>query len=538
MSFRQDPFIRPVIRDVIRDVVRPVFGLPSAVSTIKWQLPFYLNLIATRGASATNNSTSVTNARVFDATSGLLIEEAPAGSAVSEGERISYDTDEGATLGSNLITPNDPIGLGEWVNNGDDTYTVTAASGNTQITWASTLTSGIPTEFKFEIISISGGWVRATANTSSGPNHTTVDIFKDVLIPNGESPRFTGQSGVTATIRVFSIAEVTPAFLNSVSKADSTKLHPTKLGTIGEDVYLLYDYRTNNDATVVIGSHRYLTSGNFNFALTATAAGTTHSAPPAIIPGDIGSTVAEDGGTVIWSVDSYYSGIATEAVNYLPHTLYEPGAVQYLLNSGVPATQTTGSLGTGDYVLWQNGEGSSTLSAGTATISTTGAATDGSPLTFTVTGAGTVTITVAGVPDEFQLEGGSVPTSFILSAGSTVTRDATSFDVTPTPAAFLRMRFADVLSQSYLTSGTIDVSYNGTTLTWTDGTNAMTHVVAMAVGDQAAVEEATGKLYYNGSLVDTNGSYSPSWGAAALGNAVDYIFDDNLDPTDTTWSTP
>jgi hypothetical protein len=113
--------------------------------------------------------------------------------------------------------------------------------------------------------------------------------------------------------------------------------------------------------------------------------------------------------------------------------LNEPVAVQQLLNSDAPATQTTGSLATGDYVLWQNGAGSSDLTAGTATISTTGSATDGSPLTFTVTGAGTVNVTITGAPDENQLEGGSVPTTFILSAGGTVQRNATDFQVTPNP---------------------------------------------------------------------------------------------------------
>jgi hypothetical protein len=243
--------------------------------------------------------------------------------------------------------------------------------------------------------------------------------------------------------------------------------------------------------------------------------------------------------SVLWSYGGRYQNIATATTNHLTHVLNEPVAVQQLLNSDAPATQTTGSLATGDYVLWQNGAGSSDLTAGTATISTTGSATDGSPLTFTVTGAGTVTVTIAGgPPDEFQLEGGSVPTTFILSAGGTVQRNATEFLVTPEPAAFLRLRFADVVSQTYLGSGTIVISYNGTTLTWTDGTNAMTHVVAMKPGDFATVEEATGKLYYNGILEDTNVSYAPTWGEIALGNAVDYDFDDEIDPLNSDWSQP
>jgi hypothetical protein len=117
-----------------------------------------------------------------------------------------------------------------------------------------------------------------------------------------------------------------------------------------------------------------------------------------------------------------------------------------------------------------------------------------------------------------------------------ILNDARTFTVTPETGKFLRLRFADTSSQTYLSSGTVAIAYDGNDLTWTDGTNTMTHTVSMVVGDQASVEEATGKLYYNGSLVDTNGSYLPSWGEITLGKATDYRFDNSLDPTDLTWS--
>jgi len=130
------------------------------------------------------------------------------------------------------------------------------------------------------------------------------------------------------------------------------------------------------------------------------------------------------------------SNVVTEATGALispaPSLLMEPAATNQLLNSTAPATQTTGSLGTGDYVCWMEGSDSVAVTAGTATITGGGTATDGTPDLFTVTGAGTVTVTVTGSPDRFQLEAGSVPTSFIETAGAAATRvaDTLSYPLT------------------------------------------------------------------------------------------------------------
>ncbi len=102
--------------------------------------------------------------------------------------------------------------------------------------------------------------------------------------------------------------------------------------------------------------------------------------------------------------------------------LIEEGRTNYLLNSTAPATQTTGSLSTGTYTLWVIGGGTATVAAGTATISGGGSATSGTPLIFTVSGSGTVVVTVSGSLSFFQLEKGNGPTSFIPTAGTTVTR--------------------------------------------------------------------------------------------------------------------
>lgn len=110
--------------------------------------------------------------------------------------------------------------------------------------------------------------------------------------------------------------------------------------------------------------------------------------------------------------------------------LVEEGRTNQLKNSAAPVTQTTASLGTGNYVLWVNGSGSATSSAGTATITGAGAATQGSPNIFVVTVAGTVTVTVSGSLNAFQLEqcpfgtAGFFGSSLIVTTSSTGARAA------------------------------------------------------------------------------------------------------------------
>lgn len=100
--------------------------------------------------------------------------------------------------------------------------------------------------------------------------------------------------------------------------------------------------------------------------------------------------------------------------------LIEEARTNYLLNSGTPATQTTGTLPAGSITLWVNGSGSATLTNLTTT-GCSGTASQGSPLTVTIT-AGTCLVTVSGSLNEFQLEAGAYGLSYIPTTTAAVAR--------------------------------------------------------------------------------------------------------------------
>lgn len=127
-------------------------------------------------------------------------------------------------------------------------------------------------------------------------------------------------------------------------------------------------------------------------------------------------------------------------------TLVEGQRTNNFINSSAPVTQTTPSLSVGTYTIWMEGTGTATVSAGTATITGAGAASNGVPVTFQVTVAGTVTYTIAGGPTLVQCEDGAFPSSYILTAGAAVTRPADLAYIpfgSPQPMTI----YADVLTQ-------------------------------------------------------------------------------------------
>ena len=105
--------------------------------------------------------------------------------------------------------------------------------------------------------------------------------------------------------------------------------------------------------------------------------------------------------------------------------LLEGTRVNSALNSVNPtgANVATASLANATYVLWMNGTGSVTMSAGTATGCSTATVTNGTFATFTTTGtAGTCLLTFAGSVNAVQVEAGTAPSSFVVTTAAAVTR--------------------------------------------------------------------------------------------------------------------
>lgn len=94
-----------------------------------------------------------------------------------------------------------------------------------------------------------------------------------------------------------------------------------------------------------------------------------------------------------------------------------PGT-QYFVKPQDPTTQTISLPSTSYYTLSVAGTGSAALSANTASISTTGTATEGSDVTFEVTSTGTVDVTITDPLDWCQLEDGQYSSTRIYNDGT------------------------------------------------------------------------------------------------------------------------
>lgn len=181
--------------------------------------------------------------------------------------------------------------------------------------------------------------------------------------------------------------------------------------------------------------------------------------------------------------------------------LYEQvTATNFLLNSAVPVTQTTASLGIGVYVLFGNGTGTLTSSAGTATATGLGALALSTPAyqVITVTVAGTVTVTVSGTVNWFDLQNYPVPTSHVITAGATATRSAETLATTIViPSATTGMFFVKALMSS--PGGTASKqSYLGLT----DGTSG----VVFGFNNNFGQSTTAGMLYTIGAVGSGDGT--------------------------------
>jgi len=219
-----------------------------------------------------------------------------------------------------------------------------------------------------------------------------------------------------------------------------------------------------------------------------------------------------------------------------------------LLNSNAPATQTTASLGTGTYTLWCNGSGSVLASGGTATITGAAPATNGSPNTFTVTVAGTVTATVTGLLNAFQLESGAFGTSFIVTAGATATRAA---DSVTTSGAFVLTTSGSIIAQTsgvtsfggvramYASVGSVGLFYNGNQVTsFTPSLTAVGTVTLANLNKCGFSWNASGRslVFNNGTLVSDATASTGTIPAGIGGSAGSFPLDGVISRL-TAWNT-
>ena len=573
------------------------------VST-KFLLTNVLNLIATIGPNAVAGGTSGTWIEVFDETLGKVLELFPAGTATSPGQRGSYDTDEGATLGSEEVINGD-------FSNGLTGWTLNAAATGKATVVDETLSYSTPHDDHAEVKQLNQSVVGQTYDISFDVVSTgtdavvTIQYGRDSIYANLLSLLAVGThtyqavsthtDGFSISVRTdgeiaidnVSAKIVTPTFLNSVSKADSTKLHPTKQLTengVTSTVFLVHQAWPGAAQAVDANSYAVGKNGNHWYYFQADSGGGTTGGSEPTWPNTLDATVVDN--DITWTNKGRYSNMGP---GYLPRILNEPASENEALHTrdmtDVVWAKTTMTAAKDQTGYDGSANGASSLLATAANATCLQAVTLGaadyvmSADIKRLVGTGTVEVTVDGgttwvditanlstagwyraeatknaanpsigfrivtdtdkiAVDFSGVEAGTVASSRIPTTTGSVQRNATSFLVTPDTEEYLRIRFADINPQIYLSSGTIEVSSDGTTLTVTDGTNVMDHIVAMEIGDQITIVESTGQLFYNWSQVDVNASYSPTWGEIALGNAVDYTFSADLDPTDQTWSQP
>jgi len=172
-----------------------------------------------------------------------------------------------------------------------------------------------------------------------------------------------------------------------------------------------------------------------------------------------------------------------------------PPRGNYYPNSATPApTRATASLATTAlWLMWVNGPGSAALSNGTGT-GCVGTATQGNPVTWTMSVTGTCTVTVTGTLYAIQVENTpatllpAIGTSFIMTGAAAATRPTELTNITN--SASLNVNYT-LGSKGWFGAATT-MNAHQTTIAYTDGTATNHTWLARFSGDGRLFFQNTG----------------------------------------------
>ena len=229
------------------------------------------------------------------------------------------------------------------------------------------------------------------------------------------------------------------------------------------------------------------------------------------------STVATDG-LYTDAAGSSYNSYAINQARLVPGKglLIEGQRTNRALNSTAPANHTTGTIPTGDNIFWVIGTGSATIAAGTAVGTGFGTATAGNPVRINITVAGTVTITVTGSLNRFQLEESSFASSFIVTAGAAVLRQLdrcnTTYATGKNFTFYARAMLPDTTASSAVVRHLVSLNSSDTSRIGIRVQTTTTYPQMQQLGGSGAAAggdtgSMTSGVYFKQTIVSTGTSY-------------------------------
>ena len=285
----------------------------------------------------------------------------------------------------------------------------------------------------------------------------------------------------------------------------------------------------NSPITCTAGGLVCTVSGSVTLAMLENVTGQSNTNPGPYIDANVaydGQTAKgvryyanQNGNTVTSNVVTAGTGAAITG----GQLLVEPNAAtNYFLQSDAPATQTSGTLGTGTYTLWMDGTGTVAVVGGTATITGAGTASSGTNVTFTVTVAGTVVLTVVGSPTRVQVENFTTRSSYIPTTTGAVTRAADAF-TTPTSGLLLAANGSVAMAFTPLSA----VAAGGEFLTLDNGVTGLVAMWAPATTKLASyLRSSSTEIDFLTSVsypVNTPTKIACAWSGAAINVAKDGV---------------